>query len=57
VTGYWFLDSPIDYRSPQGLEEFLQAGPPPVYLGFGSILTGDAQKLTDLVLDGLALAN
>ena len=57
MTGYWFLDSPIDYRSPQGLEEFLQAGPPPVYLGFGSILTGDAQKLTDLVLDGLALAN
>ena len=57
MTGYWFLDSPIDYRSPQGLEEFLQAGPLPVYPGFGSILTGDAQKLTDLVLDGLALAN
>jgi sterol 3beta-glucosyltransferase len=56
VTGYWFLDCSSDYQPPADLEGFLQAGSPPVYVGFGSTLTGDAQKMTALVLDALACA-
>lgn len=36
VTGYWFLDRPDDWRPPDDLLRFLDAGPPPVYIGFGS---------------------
>lgn len=57
ITGYWFLDSPTDWQPPKELVEFLAAGTPPVYVGFGSMLTSDPQKMTQLVLESLALAN
>jgi sterol 3beta-glucosyltransferase len=57
VTGYWFLNRPSDWQPPTDLEEFLHTGLPPVYVGFGSTITGDPQKMTALVLDALALAN
>ncbi len=37
VTGYWFLDRPATWQPPAELVAFLQAGPPPVYVGFGSM--------------------
>lgn len=36
MCGYWFLDDP-DYTPPAALAAFLAAGPPPVYVGFGSM--------------------
>ncbi|GAA0345901.1 glycosyltransferase [Actinoallomurus spadix] len=36
VTGYWFLDEPAWTPDPR-LTDFLAAGPPPVYVGFGSM--------------------
>ena len=36
MTGYWFLDRESGWRPPGELAEFLQGGPPPVYVGFGS---------------------
>ncbi len=36
VTGYWFLDSATHWIPPQDLTDFLKAGSPPVYIGFGS---------------------
>jgi sterol 3beta-glucosyltransferase len=54
VTGYWFLESGADWQPPEGLEAFLAAGPPPVYVGFGSAVTGDAGQFTQVVLDALA---
>ncbi|MBK8022431.1 MAG: glycosyltransferase family 1 protein [Chloroflexi bacterium] len=53
VTGYWFLDSPPDYTPPPPLAEFLAAGEPPVYIGFGSMVTDEAQRLSALVIDAL----
>ena len=35
------------------LARFLDAGPPPVYVGFGSMPTEDAQRLTRIVVDAL----
>ncbi len=36
ITGYWFLDEPSEWTPPAELVRFLKAGPPPVYIGFGS---------------------
>jgi sterol 3beta-glucosyltransferase len=37
VTGYWFLDRRDDWHPPSSLANFLASGPPPVYVGFGSL--------------------
>jgi UDP:flavonoid glycosyltransferase YjiC (YdhE family) len=36
MTGYWWPATPATWQPPAGLLEFLDAGPPPVFLGFGS---------------------
>lgn len=54
VTGYWFLDEP-DYQPPAALERFLEAGPPPVYIGFGSLVRRDPAGLTRRMLEALRL--
>ena len=37
VTGYFFLDTQADWQPSPELEAFLDAGDPPVYIGFGSM--------------------
>lgn len=56
ITGYWFLDAPADWESDPELGHFLESGPPPVYLGFGSINLGDSEDKTRLVLRALELS-
>jgi UDP:flavonoid glycosyltransferase YjiC (YdhE family) len=56
VTGYWFLDPADDWAPPQALVEFLQAGPPPVYIGFGSMSSRRPEETTAMVLQALAQA-
>ncbi|KAA6419998.1 MAG: UDP-Glycosyltransferase superfamily isoform 1 [Trebouxia sp. A1-2] len=53
VVGYCFLNegSHMKYRPPQKLKEFLAAGKPPVYIGFGSLIVDDAKKLTRIILE------
>jgi sterol 3beta-glucosyltransferase len=53
VTGYWFLDTPSDWRPPQDLAAFLAAGPPPVFVGFGSMISPDAGRVTATVVEAL----
>lgn len=56
VTGYWFLDAPRTWQPEPSLVKFLSDGPPPVYIGFGSMsMFGDASK-SELVLEALELA-
>jgi UDP:flavonoid glycosyltransferase YjiC (YdhE family) len=52
ISGFWFLDDP-DYRPSSDLMDFLESGPPPVYIGFGSMHDRDAAELTELVLQAL----
>lgn len=40
---------------PPELESFLQAGPPPVYIGFGSIVVDDPDALTQKVFEAIRL--
>ena len=56
VTGYWFLEHPPDWQPPADLLAFIESGPPPVYVGFGSMNSRDAQATTRLVLDALEQA-
>lgn len=55
VTGYWFLDEP-DWVPPKELADFLAAGPPPVYVGFGSMVPRDAEMTAMVVRAALKLA-
>ncbi len=54
VTGYWFLEAVSSWQPPADLVDFLTAGPPPIYIGFGSMITREAEKLVRVVLDALA---
>lgn len=52
ITGYWFLDQP-QWTPPVALSRFLAAGPKPVYIGFGSMVSSNAKAFTQTVLDGV----
>ena len=56
VVGYFFLDGHLGYTPPPELQSFLDAGDPPVYIGFGSMAGRDPQRLAALVSDALALS-
>ncbi len=56
VTGYWFLERPSDWQPPVDLLNFLESGPPPVYVGFGSMNNRDAKNVSKTVLEALARA-
>jgi sterol 3beta-glucosyltransferase len=45
VTGYWLADPDPNWAPPPGLEDFIGAGPPPVSIGFGSMVDDDAARL------------
>ncbi|RKO86480.1 hypothetical protein BDK51DRAFT_19240, partial [Blyttiomyces helicus] len=53
VCGFFFLDLASDYTPPDDLVAFLQGGPPPVYIGFGSIVVEDPAAMTKMVFDAV----
>lgn len=56
IAGFVFLDLASDFTPPQDLMEFLDAGEPPVYVGFGSIVVDDPNKFTDLIFKAAEMA-
>jgi sterol 3beta-glucosyltransferase len=56
ITGYWFLNEAAGFQPPEALERFLESGPPPVYIGFGSMSNENPQRLTQLAITALRLA-
>jgi sterol 3beta-glucosyltransferase len=56
VTGYWFLERPSDWEPAEDLLNFLDSGPPPVYVGFGSTVESDPEVLTDVVPKSLLIS-
>ncbi|KAF2129493.1 glycosyltransferase family 1 protein [Dothidotthia symphoricarpi CBS 119687] len=56
VKGFSFLKLGSNYSPPQDLADFLSAGPPPIYVGFGSIVVQDPQKLTKMIFEAVKLA-
>ncbi|RSS94216.1 glycosyltransferase [Streptomyces sp. WAC05292] len=49
VSGYWWPARPDGWRPPADLGGFLRAGPPPVFIGFGSMAAGEGERLGALV--------
>lgn len=56
VTGYWFLEAPPNWQPAPELLQFLESGPPPVYIGFGSVNSENPERLTRLALRALELS-
>jgi sterol 3beta-glucosyltransferase len=56
VTGYWYLDEAQNWQPSKELKQFLEAGSPPVYIGFGSMGGTRPEKRARLVLDALSKA-
>ncbi|KAF4313659.1 Sterol 3-beta-glucosyltransferase [Botryosphaeria dothidea] len=53
ISGFFFLPLASSFTPPPELLEFLDAGPPPVYIGFGSIIVDDPQRLTDMAFEAV----
>lgn len=49
VTGYWWPPRPPGWHPPAGLEHFLAGGPPPVFVGFGSMEPANPARLSEIV--------
>ena len=53
ISGFFFLNLSTNYTPPQDLDNFLAAGPPPVYIGFGSIVVDDPNSMTKMIFDAV----
>ncbi|KAJ4394056.1 hypothetical protein N0V93_003273 [Gnomoniopsis smithogilvyi] len=56
IPGFYFLDLATSYTPDPDLAAFLEAGPPPVYIGFGSIVVDDPNKLTRMIFDAITIS-
>lgn len=56
VSGFVFLDLASTFEPPKALVEFLDAGEPPIYIGFGSIVVNDTDKLTEIIFEAVEKA-
>jgi sterol 3beta-glucosyltransferase len=52
VCGFFFRDAP-DYSPPSELETFLKDGPTPIYIGFGSIVMDNPEKMSQIILEAV----
>jgi UDP:flavonoid glycosyltransferase YjiC (YdhE family) len=52
VTGYWFPEDRT-WQPPDDLRAFVEAGPPPVFIGLGSMPVRDPEKTVRIVLEAL----
>lgn len=53
ISGFFFLNLASDYTPLPALTDFLAAGPPPVYIGFGSIVVDDPNAMTKMIFEAV----
>lgn len=53
ISGFYFLDLAMNYQPAQDLADFLAAGEPPVYIGFGSIVVDDPNAMTKMIFEAV----
>ena len=56
TTGFWYLAREASWSPDATLQAFLDAGPAPVYIGFGSMAGRDAQRTGDIVAEAARAA-
>lgn len=55
VVGFCFLDLASNYEPPKALVDWLNAGPKPIYVGFGSLPVQEPQKMTQIIVEALEI--
>ncbi|WP_036377665.1 glycosyltransferase [Micromonospora sp. ATCC 39149] len=50
TTGFWLLPSEGRWSPPDPLVRFLDSGPPPVFVGFGSLSGDDPRRMGEIVV-------
>ncbi|XP_022844126.1 sterol 3-beta-glucosyltransferase UGT80A2-like isoform X4 [Olea europaea var. sylvestris] len=55
VVGFCFLDLATNYEPPESLVNWLQAGPKPIYVGFGSLPVQEPEKMTQIIVEALEI--
>jgi UDP:flavonoid glycosyltransferase YjiC (YdhE family) len=53
TTGFCFLEEQNGWQPPISLTDFLDAGEPPVCIGFGSMVGHNLEQVTRIVIDGV----
>jgi len=56
IVGFVFLDLASTFKPDKELEDFLNAGEPPIYIGFGSIVVDDPDAFTDMIFKAADIA-
>lgn len=56
IAGFSFLQLAHSYTPPQELLDFLKAGPPPIYIGFGSIVLDSPETVTQIIFEAVEQA-
>lgn len=52
LTGWWRPEDP-DWEPSEALRGFLSAGPPPIFIGFGSMPVADPARVTTLIVEAI----
>ncbi|WAO95183.1 Glyco-transf-28 domain-containing protein [Fusarium falciforme] len=52
VCGFFFREPP-NYTPPPDLADFLAQGPRPIYIGFGSIVIDDPERMTQILVEAV----
>lgn len=53
VTGYWYFDNHQRWSPPSALIDFINSGPLPLYIGFGSMKNKRTDLTTELIISAL----
>lgn len=56
ISGFYFLSLASSYTPDPELAAYLAAGPPPVYIGFGSIVVDDPDAMTQMIFEAVKIA-
>ena len=56
ICGYWFTAPDKTWSPPGDLVDFLRSGPPPIYVGFGSMVGSNPEETQLKVLDAVRRA-
>jgi sterol 3beta-glucosyltransferase len=56
VTGYWFMEPDKNYKPDPKLVKWLEEGPKPIYIGFGSVTVEDPDGLTKTIFEAVKMS-
>ena len=56
IAGFCFLEGATSYEAPRELTDFLEQGPPPFYIGFGSCVIENPEAVTALLREAIQLS-